>query len=172
MKKTLAWCMAIILGVSTAVLCFVTLDIVEVRGSSMLPGLEEGDKLIVYKLAFKKDSPKYNDIIVFPSEINSPNGEGHLLIKRVIAVEEDTVAIVDGLVFVNDKPLTEGYVFDEKAGYSLQQVTIRNRHCFVLGDNRAISRDSRDVTVGQVDNEKVIGKAVFRIWPLDRIGVI
>ena len=140
-----------------------------VRGSSMLDTLKSGDQLILQVIGYEK--PERGDVIVCTSDAF----DGEALVKRVIAVEGDTVSISgDGYMVVNGEKLYEPYakepIADTARGDQSYPLTVEEGHIFVVGDNRNHSTDSRKIMVGQIDEERVIGKALFRIWPLNKIG--
>ena len=140
-----------------------------VESGSMEPTLVPGDRILVNKLA---DSPSRFDLVVF----NRPDGD---LVKRVVALEGETVYFDEGLVKIGDKWLQEPYLFagtgtyvrsgipncDPTAGFDgTSACTVPEGHVFVLGDNRSVSFDSRNF--GPVPRDDVIGSAVFQFWPL------
>lgn len=134
-----------------------------IYGDSMTPTLEEGDVVMAYKTGEFKSG----DLVVF-----SYNNK--TLVKRVIAVPGDWVDIDDsGNVSVNGQVLDESYLHGEK---SLGQTDIQFPYqvpegkCFVLGDHRSVSVDSRLSQMGAIPGEQIVGKVVFRIWPLASIG--
>ncbi len=140
-----------------------------VRGSSMLATLTHGDQLVLQ--IFGYDEPQRGDIIVCTSDAF----DGEALVKRVIAVEGDVVDISsDGYMMVNGDELYEPYaheaIRDDKRGNQSYPLTIEEDCLFAVGDNRNHSTDSRWTMVDQIHVERVIGKAVLRIWPLNKIG--
>lgn len=142
-----------------------------VIGSSMFDTLEEGDQLMIQIIGY--DEPKRGDIIVCTSD----GFGGEALVKRVVAVAGDTVDIdADGNVVVNGETLYEPYIYerihDDHRGDQNYPVTVREGCVFVMGDNRNGSTDSRFSIVGQISCQRVIGKALFRFWPLTKIGVV
>ena len=146
-----------------------------VKESSMEPTLYGNDYLILNKLAyFHKDHPGYGDIIVFRSNIDKDDGSGKkLLIKRVIGVEGDVITIEDGKVYRNGELLDEPYVHEQET-YVDEEGTVKDLQVgqdqmFLMGDNRAVSLDSRSPEVGLIDEDRVVGKAVVRLFPFDEI---
>ena len=165
------WAQALTIALAVLV-CFNTFffRLSGVRGQSMENTLFEGDQLILQIMGY--DQPERGDIIVCYS--NAFYG-GEALVKRVIAVEGDVVDISDdGYMMVNGEELYEPYakepIRDGKRGDQAYPLTIKDDHLFVVGDNRNGSSDSRLLMVGQVPEEKVIGKALFRVLPLHKIG--
>lgn len=149
-----------------------------VKESSMEPTLYENHYLFVNKMAYKmKEHPERGDIIVFESNLTKDNGQNKLLIKRVIAVEGDTVTIYQGRVYVNgeliDEPylMTQGHTYDDE-GLDVDGLVVPENQVFCMGDNREMSLDSRSPEVGTVPEDLIMGKAFFRLYPFDQIGKI
>ncbi len=143
-----------------------------IPSESMFPTLETGDRLVVEKIAYKFHPPAQGDIVVFqpPAKLRLLGYEpDQAFIKRAIATEGETVAVRDGIVYINDRPLTEDYIA-APPGYNLMPVTVPEGELFVMGDNRNNSNDSH--VWGFLPVENVIGHAVFRFWPFDRIGTV
>ena len=143
-----------------------------IPSESMFPTLETGDRLVVEKVAYKFHPPARGDIIVFqpPVKLRILGYEkNQAFIKRAIATEGETVAVKDGVVYVNNLPLSEDYIAAPPE-YDLIPITVPEGELFVMGDNRNNSNDSH--VWGFLPAENVIGHAVFRFWPLDRIGVV
>lgn len=137
-----------------------------VSGSSMMDNYHDGDWLIMNRLAYVLDDPSYKDVIVFKAE----DYNNMILIKRVIAVEGDTVEIKDGNVYVNDEKLDEPYINQITPG-NVPKTTVPKDSVFVLGDNRGNSVDSRFSQVGFVPESAIMGKAVIRVYPFNQIGL-
>lgn len=143
----------------------------EVVGRSMEPTLEDADNLIVDKISYRFKDPERYDIIVFPYR----DGSGLYYIKRIIGLPGERVFINDrGDVYVNGEKLEEDYI-KEKAinpGLAALPVLLGEDEYFVLGDNRNNSTDSRSPEVGVVKKDEIIGRAIMRIWPLDKLEII
>jgi signal peptidase I len=136
-----------------------------IPSGSMRPTLKPGDRIFVNKFIYRFKDPERFDIIVFKYPVN-PRKK---FIKRVIGLPGDTVEIKSGNVYINAKQIEEDYTLDQ--GYSdYQKVKISPKNYFVLGDNRNNSEDSR--FWGFVPRKNVVGKALFRFWPLNRIGLV
>ncbi|MFB5066506.1 MAG: signal peptidase I [Candidatus Wallacebacter cryptica] len=137
-----------------------------VDGSSMMPTLENNQRLLVDKLTYRFREPRHGDIVVFKYPAN-PKEE---FIKRVIAVPGDAVAIAGGKVYVNGVVIEEDYIA-ETTIRGFNPHIVPEGHYFVLGDNRNNSLDSRDPRVGFVPRENIVGRAIWSYWPLDRIHI-
>ncbi len=177
--------------VESALFAFVLLifvfNISVVDGNSMNPTLENGDKLVIYHFNY---TPQYGDIVaLWASNLdNEKTGErGELIIKRVVGLPGDVIEIDfnTGEVYRNGTKLTENYVIDfdvyKNKGNAKYPLTVDDNCVFVLGDNRIHSTDSRFVKredqpdgqyVGCIDMRYIMGRAVFRVSPFDKAGVL
>lgn len=134
--------------------------------SSMEPTILMGDNLLVEKITYRFHSPKVGDIVVF----KNPSGSEKQLVKRIIGVPGDHVEITeDGHVILNGKAYEESYTIYQNVGQSFN-FDIPDNTVFVLGDNRGNSQDSR--WFGPISEDIIIGRAIFRHWPLNRFGLI
>lgn len=138
-----------------------------VKGSSMDPTLQDGERLIVNKFIYKFRTPRTGEIVVF----KYPSDPSKKFIKRVIGEPGDSVSIQDSKVYVNGRALDEPYIL-EKMDSDYEYVTVPEGTIFVLGDNRNGSRDSRYSDVGFVPLENVVGRANFIFWPLNKIQIL
>lgn len=145
-----------------------------VKESSMEPTLYENNYLFINKLAYiTKDHPEYEDIIVFESGLESDDGKGKkLLIKRVVGVEGDVISVADGIVYRNGYPLEEPYTLEGYTNGTVTDLTVPENRVFVMGDNRSISLDSRDPSVGTVSEEDIMGRAFIRLYPFKEFGLL
>jgi signal peptidase I len=141
-----------------------------VKEHSMKPSLNENDYIFLSKQSYRFHDPEYRDIIVFHSDLLQANGREKLLIKRVIGIPGDTISISGGTVYKNGKALSEPYILEDFTMSEMEEITVPEGKLFVLGDNRQNSIDSRDGAVGLVDENQIVGKAVFRLYPFDEIG--
>jgi signal peptidase I len=140
---------------------------VRVEGTSMLPVLEDQDRLFINKMAYRVGEIHRGDVVVF----QYPRDHEKSYIKRVIALPGDDLRIDHGQVYVNGKPIAETYVpkrFEDDR--SQPEMSVPAHEYFVMGDHRSISSDSRDF--GPVERELIYGKAAFVYWPVDQAGVV
>lgn len=143
-----------------------------IPSESMFPTLEIGDRLVVEKVAYNFHLPDRGDIVVFqpPNKLRALGYEkDQAFIKRAIALSGDTIAVKDGVVYVNERPVSEEYIAAPPE-YNLMPITVPEGQLFVMGDNRNNSNDSH--IWGFLPQENIIGHAIFRFWPLERIGVV
>ena len=162
--------------VAMCVLMFIILFLyqpVRVEGVSMLPQLEDDDRLFINKFVYSHAgemvgaSIHRGDVVVF----EFPRDVTKSYIKRVVALPGDTVQINHGQVVVNGQPLAEPYVpprYEDDRSFA--PVTMAAEQYFVLGDHRSIASDSRDF--GPVERKLIYGRAALVYWPLDQAGVV
>lgn len=135
-----------------------------VEGSSMNPNFASGQFIIVNRLSYLVGEPRRGDVVVFVS----PDEPGHDFIKRVLGLPGETVAVRDGLVYINEEPLYEPYI---SAPPTYQgEWTLGADEYFVLGDNRNNSRDSH--AFGPLRRDKIVGQAWVVYWPLEDWGFV
>lgn len=140
---------------------------VRVEGTSMLPMLEDQDRLFINKFAYQFEKIDRDDVVVF----YYPRDTQKSYIKRVIGLPGDTIRIVDGEVFVNGKAIAEPYVPKRYQDVrSMDEFKVPEGEYFVMGDHRSISSDSRDF--GPVARNLIYGKAAFVYWPREEMGVV
>lgn len=136
-----------------------------VHGTSMKPNLAYDQRVIVDKVTYSLiHGPRRGDVVV----VYMP-AERELLIKRVVALPGETVAVRDGRVSINGQPLKEPWATC-RGGLDYPPRQVPPGHVFVLGDNREVSRDSR--FFGPVPVDQIGGRVTFVVWPLDRMGRI
>jgi len=142
-----------------------------VDGASMENNLDDRDHLMVEKISYRLDQLKRFDIIAF-----YPYGREveEYYIKRIIALPNETVQIKGSDIYINNELLEENFGKDPitYAGIAAEPITLGDDEYFVLGDNRAISLDSRSDEVGIVHKDQIGGRAILRIWPLNKFGTL
>ena len=138
-----------------------------IPSGSMIPTLQINDRVLVNKFIYRFTEPSRGDIVVFES-VDDPDTD---LIKRVVGLPGDRVAVRSGRLVVNGEPQKEAFTnkkFPDTSFFAA--TTIPKNHVFVMGDNRANSQDSR--VFGPLPKENIEGEAFLRFWPLDRIGLL
>ena len=161
--KNTIYALLVVAAVSVLIATLV-MPILEISGLSMTPTLETGDIVV----SLKTNKLQRGDVCSFYYN-------NHILVKRVIGVAGDEIFIDEaGTVYVNGEALEEPYVSQKQLGdcdiefpYVVPELTI-----FVLGDNRSNSADSRNMNIGCISLDEVVGKIIFRIWPLRSFGTI
>ncbi len=140
-----------------------------IPSESMVPTLEVGDRVFVNKFVYRFAEPERGDVVVF----RSVEGENEDLIKRVVAVPGDKVAVRKGMLYVNGEPQEESYVRDDRPldrGPYDRPTRLSEGEVFAMGDNRGNSRDSR--FFGPVPIENIEGEAFMIFWPPLHIGLL
>ncbi|HHB90992.1 MAG TPA: signal peptidase I [Anaerolineae bacterium] len=137
-----------------------------VEGSSMVPTLMQGDRLIVSRLSYIFGKPDRGDIIVFQYPF-SPERD---FVKRIIGLPGETIAIQNGQVFVDGKPLPPETYVQHRSSENYGPITLGEDEYFVMGDNRTGSSDSR--SWGPLQEHFIIGKAWLIYYPFDRFTLI
>jgi signal peptidase I len=159
----------ILITVGMAVIIFVVFQTILqssiVDGSSMQPGLQNGQRLIVIKPVYFFGDPQRGDIVI----IHPPVSPQSQWVKRIIGLPRDTIEVKQRIVYVNNIPLTEPYI---KAApeYTLDPYTVPENNYFVMGDNRNNSTDSHYGWT--VDRGEIVGEVWLRIWPFSQWGVV
>jgi signal peptidase I len=138
---------------------------VKVEGTSMMPSLDDQERIFVNKFVYRMEPIQRGDIVVF----HYPRDPSKSFIKRVIGLAGDHIRIDTGQVFVNGVSLEEDYVPSDYADLrSYPEIVVPANAYFLLGDHRTMSNDSRDF--GAVQQKFIYGKAVFGYWPMDKMG--
>lgn len=173
-RNTLEW-VAVIVGAVVVALLIKTFvaQAFRIPSDSMLPTLQEHDRVLVNKLSYRLHDINRGDVVVFerPGSLPAAPGEPEDLIKRVIGLPGDEVLARDGTLYVNGRELIEPYLPEGSFTFGLDQpVTVGDDEVFVMGDNRENSSDSR--VFGPIAAETVIGRAFTVMWPPARIGAL
>jgi len=161
-----AWLRDLIISLAISAFIIVFLyQPVKVEGTSMMPSLDDQERIFINKFVYRLEPIQRGDIIVF----RYPRDPAKSFIKRVIGLAGDHVRIDDGRVYLNGKLVTEDYVpraYEDDRSYP--EVVVPPDSYFVLGDHRSLSNDSRDF--GPVESSYIYGKAVFGYWPMEKVG--
>lgn len=156
----------LILGGVILIRSFIITPVI-VSGSSMKPNLHNGEVLLERKIGYDESSIKRFDIVV----VKNDNEE---IIKRIIGMPGEHISYKNNKLYVNDEIVKETFNFRNTEDFNLEEIcscsSIPEGKYLVLGDNRPISKDSR--TIGLVDEKDILGKAVYRIWPISKFGNI
>ena len=160
------WIKTLVFSIILALLINLVIQPTIVKGESMHPTLENRDLVITLKIAYLHSEPKQGDIIIF-----KPALDDKIYIKRVIGGPGDKVAIKGGHVYVNNQLLKEHYISTNYTEGDID-LTVPEGKVFVLGDNRwpSASLDSRSSMLGLVSLDAILGKTVYRIFPIVKIG--
>lgn len=176
LKSVLRWVIEIVSVILLAyILVVYTVEQTDVIGKSMEETLYEGDTIIINKLAFRKESPKRYDLVVFRQ-----GGDEHMYydIKRVIGLPGETIQIKDGEIYLLSTETNEWNILLEPypvepmllSGFAAEPITLDEDEYFVLGDNRNNSEDSRFSTIGNVVKDDIVGLAWIRISPFSFVN--
>ena len=162
------WLRDLVVAAAASVLIIVFLyQPVRVEGTSMLPRLEDRDRLFINKFVYHISAIERGDVVVF----HYPRDPEKSYIKRVIALPGDRLRIDHGTVWLNGKRQIEKYVPEEyRDSRSMPEIVVPQDNYFVMGDHRSISSDSREF--GLVERSLIYGKAVFVYWPARDAGVV
>ncbi len=163
-----SWSRDIFFAALTAILIVVfVVQPVRVEGTSMQPNLADQERIFVNKFVYYLSDIQRGDVVVFWY----PKDRSKSFIKRVIGLPGEVVEVGQGIVYVDGKPLQEHYLLSEYVDYySYPPVKVGRDSYFVMGDHRNSSNDSRHW--GCVPASSIFGKAIFRYWPVSKMGVV
>ncbi len=159
-REAFSWLFGIFTAIFIAVVLNVFLGVTtNVVGVSMEPALYNGQQIFINSFVYLISSPKAGDVVVF---LPNGNENTHYYVKRVVAGPGDSVAIRDGILYVNgeESPWVEEKLVE--AGIAAEEFTVENGEYFCIGDNPGNSEDSRSANIGPVREEDIIGKVWFR----------
>ncbi len=139
-----------------------------IPSNSMAPTLEVGDRLMVYKLAFRVGQVDRGDLVVFNRPPSIENSQLKDFVKRVVALPGEQIQAINGVVYVDNLPLPEEYLSENSLTADFDPIDVPKDHIFVMGDNRSNSRDSR--SFGPINVDLLVGEVFVRIWPLSNAG--
>lgn len=163
------YCLCVALMICVVVFAFFV-RLIDVRGTSMNPTLNHGDKMLVSGLFYE---PKAGDVVVFKKDEYDPK---KALVKRVIATEgqEINIDFANGLIYVDGEVISEDYIMEPTYNQMdfIGPQTVPEGCVFVMGDNRNASTDSRKKEIGMVDSRLILGRAYMVVYPLNQMRVI
>lgn len=169
---------SIVLALSVFVLLYLfVVQPNEVNGSSMVPNFHDKERILTDKLSYQFGEPKRGDVVVFKAPASEPCSENECeYIKRIIGLPGDRVMVSGSQVYLNGALLDQSFLpadFVTDPGEFCQEgveVTVPESSYLVFGDNRSHSRDGREF--GPINRKLILGKAFFRYWPLNVIGLL
>lgn len=164
-RNAIEW-IAIVVGAFAVALVVKTflIQAFYIPSESMFPALTDDDRVLVNKLSYRLHDVQRGDLVVFERPPNEPESEVKDLIKRVVALEGETVEERDGALYIDGEPLDELYLEPDVLSLNLTKTVVPEDHVFVMGDNRGSSRDSR--FFGPIDEDLIVGRAFVQVWPL------
>jgi signal peptidase I len=161
--------------VAVALVCIFLIQPVRVEGTSMCDTLQNGEIMLVNKAEYLFSGPKRHDVVIcyYPGRyMDKWKLLKQYFVKRIIALPGETIAIEEGVVYINGQPLEESYLSEEmtRRKTSMEPRTLAQDEYFVMGDNRDNSNDSR--RIGPVKRKAIIGRVRRVLWPLKRLWQI
>lgn len=168
--KILKWVIATVLAITAAfLLTRFCVQKTELKSDYMSPTLEKGDTILISTLSYIKNGPDRFDVIVYKK---SGKEHDYYAIQRVIGLPGEKIQIIDGIVYINGEPMQEYTNVEtmKASGMASEPVILDENEYFVLGDNRNNSEDSRFNTVGNVQRDEIIGKAIVKLNGLNIIS--
>ncbi len=159
-----------ILIITFAILFFVC-EKTMITGDSMYPSLEDGEEIMIDKVTYHFREPKRFEIIVFKFRYLADT----YYVKRIIGLPGEKVQIKDGHIYINDVLLSDNHGYEDyivEPGLAEEPIVLGDDEYFVLGDNRNVSKDSRDKTVYRVKKEDFVGRAFFKVFPISKFGFV
>lgn len=172
MKEALGWIRDIGIALIIAAIVLAFFKPIIIQQESMQPTFYSNDYVIVSKQSYKMFGEiEHGDVIVFKSSLMDVEGNAKHLIKRVIGLPGDTIEIVNGYVIRNGETIEESYVSEQGLSGEMEPVIVEEGKLFVMGDNRRVSQDSRSASIGQIEQETIVGKVVIRVFPFNNIKI-
>jgi signal peptidase I len=141
-----------------------------IPSESMVPTLVKNDRVLVNKLSYKLHDVHRGDIVVFKAPEGAATAQVKDLIKRVVGLPGETIEGRNGTIFIDNKPLDEPYLPPDVRSRDFPPEKIPPKKMYVLGDNRQDSRDS--TFFHAVEENKIVGRAFVKIWPLNDLGLL
>lgn len=167
-REILEWILVIVVAVGAALLIRTFIfEPVRVEGNSMNNTLHDQEYMLVTKYQYLFGDPQRFDVVI----CHYPDRGNTNFVKRIVGIPGDTVAVREGVLYVNGEAVDEPYI-DYKPNYTLQDTVIEDGHYFVLGDNRPNSNDSHAPGVGQLERRQIVGKVRLVVWPISEFRTI
>ncbi len=176
-KKTLGrelkeWIKDIAIAIVAAIIILQIIKPTIVVESSMENTLHSGDYVLLSRQSYTIfGEPERGDIIVFKSDIKDDNGNGKLLVKRIIGLPGDRISISGGRVYIDGVVQDESYLKDGYTMSDMEEVKVPEGKLFCMGDNRQNSIDSRSERIGFIDERDVLGRVIIRLFPIGDIKI-
>ena len=162
-REAVGWVISLVAAVAIALaLRFFVFEFIRVDGESMEPTLKTDEYVFMEKVTYWFEEPKFGDIVIcyYPHRAET-------FVKRVIGTEGDTIEIKGGTLFINNEADTT--YFSGYLEHDLAPVVVPENSVFVMGDNRNASMDSTNSSIGPLSYDMILGKALFVIWPFDKM---
>ena len=161
MKNIIAFLCAALLGVGAGLGCGSAFAVTVVNDDAMAPALIKGERVMLDLFVTGEKSLTRGDVVAMENAIYHDTGEGSQMLKRIVALPGEVVSISDGLVWIDGTPLTEDPFDEVRSGDEVMTARgVPEGSYFVLGDNLQGSTDSRNITVGMVREEDILGKVI------------
>ncbi len=162
-REAVGWVISLVAAVVIALaLRFFVFEFIRVDGESMEPTLKTDEYVFMEKVTYWFEEPEFGDIVIcyYPHRTET-------FVKRVIGTPGDTIDIHDGTLYINNEP--DSTYFSGYLEHDLDPVVVPEDSVFVMGDNRNASMDSTNSSIGPLPYDMILGKALFVIWPFDKI---
>ena len=159
---------ALVIGLAFCIIKY-AVEKTDVIGSSMETTLNDGDEIIINKLAYRFQEPKRFDVVVYKQ---SNREHSYYNVKRIIGLPGETIQIIDNVIYINGEEIEDIIIADEmnNAGLAADEIVLDENEYFVLGDNRNNSEDSRFANVGNITKDEIVGKAWLKLKPFNFIN--
>jgi signal peptidase I len=170
-RTAIEWTLLVVGAVALALL--LRANVVQafyIPSDSMVPTLQQGDRVLVNKLSYKLHDVHRGDIVVFEAPPGEATGDIKDLVKRVVGLPGETIEGRGGRIYIDGELLEEGYLPDGTVSKEFDPVDVPAGSFFMLGDNRRASKDS--TFFGPIPESTIIGRVFVRIWPPNRLDIL
>ena len=162
MKKFILFLCAALLGVGAGLVCSAAFAVTSVTDNAMAPALIKGERVVLDLFATGEKNLCRGDVVELENPLYAETGEDSRMLKRITALPGEEISISDGFIWIDGiplicKPFDQIRIGDEV----MRDRTVPEGHYFVLGDNLSDSTDSRDITVGMIREEDILGKVIL-----------